>query len=42
MQIRPTALTFGLIIYFFMHYFTFTQNSGLTHQGGVFYDLHDI
>ena len=30
MQIRPTASTIGLIIYFFMHYFTFTQNLGLT------------
>jgi len=33
MQIRPTASTIGLIIYFFMHYFTFTQNLGLTPFG---------
>jgi len=32
MQIRPTAFTIGLIIYSFIHYFTFTQNLGLTQK----------
>ena len=30
MQIRPSAYTSGLIIFFLLHYFLFTQNLGLT------------
>ena len=31
MQIRPTAFTIGLIYTLLLHYFSFTQNLGLTH-----------
>ena len=32
MQIRPSASASGLIIFFLLHYFLFTQNLGLTRK----------
>ena len=35
MQIRPSASASGLIIFFLLHYFSFTQNLGLTQRNGL-------